>query len=157
MKATNVKAELKVFNQSAVGESPGVIPGLMIRKLAGSAEHPSERISVGLATFGPGTHEHLHWHLIETFHYVVAGKGIVRDIEGNVYNVGPGDVIYGPPGMRGSHEWEVKEMLQILTIKGTNAPERAIQFNIDRATMQSSASLDYLVERGAADMKESFY
>jgi hypothetical protein len=48
-------------------------------------------------------------------------------------------------------------MLQILTIKGTNAPERAIQFNIDRSTMQSSASLDYLVERGAADMKESFY
>ena len=152
-----VRSELKVFNQSSVGESPGVIPGLMIRKLAGSGEHPSERISVGLATFGPGTHEHLHWHLIETFHYVVAGKGIVRDIEGHVYNVGPGDVIYGPPGMRGSHEWEVKEMLQILTIKGTVDPERAIQFNIDRSTMESSASLDYLVGRGVADMKDSFY
>jgi len=152
-----VKSELQVFNQSTVGESPGVIPGLRIRKLAGCPEHPSERISVGLATFGPGTHEHLHWHLIETFHYVVAGKGIVRDIEGNVYNVGPGDVVYGPPGMRGSHEWEVKEMLQILTIKGTVDPERAIQFNIDRSTMDSSASLDYLVGRGVADMKESFY
>ena len=152
-----VKSELQVFNQSSVAETPGVIPGLMIRKLAGCAEHPSERISVGLATFGPGTHEHLHWHLIETFHYVVAGKGIVRDIEGNEYHVGPGDVVYGPPGMRGSHEWEVKEMLQILTIKGTTAAERAIQFNIDRATMQSSAELSYLVERGAADMKESFY
>jgi mannose-6-phosphate isomerase-like protein (cupin superfamily) len=157
MKLKKVKSELKVFNQSSVAESPGVIPGLLIRKLAGGSEHPSERISVGLATFGPGTHEHLHWHLIETFHYVVAGKGIVRDIEGNHYEVGPGDVIYGPPGMRGSHEWEVKEMLQILTIKGTNAPERAIQFNIDRSTMESRASLDYLVERGAADMKESFY
>ena len=152
-----VKSALQVFNQSAVSTAPGVVQGLTIRKLAGSSEHPSERISVGLATFAPGTHEHLHWHLIETFHYVVAGKGIVRDIEGNVYNVGPGDVVYGPPGMRGSHEWEVKEMLQILTIKGTVDPERAIQFNIDRSTMESSASLDYLVGRGVADMKDSFY
>ena len=48
-------------------------------------------------------------------------------------------------------------MLQLLTIKATNAPERAIQFNIDRATMESRADLGYLVERGAADMKESFY
>ena len=152
-----VKSDLQVFNESSVPASPGVVQGLTIRKLAGSAEHPSERISVGLATFGPGTHEHLHWHLIETFHYVVAGKGIVRDIEGNVYNVGPGDVIYGPPGMRGSHEWEVKDSLTILTIKATNAPERAIQFNIDRATMESKAELGYLVERGAANLKESFY
>ena len=152
-----VRSELQVFNQSTVKESPGVIPGLMIKKLAGGSDHPSERINVGLATFGPGTHEHLHWHLIETFHYVVAGNGVVRDIEGNVYDVGPGDVIYGPPGMRGSHEWEVAEMLQILTIKGTVDAGRAIQFNIDRSTMQSSASLDYLVERGMADMKESYY
>lgn len=152
-----VKSDLQVFNESSVPVSPGVVRGLTIRKLAGSVEHPSERISVGLATFGPGTHEHLHWHLIETFHYVVSGKGIVRDIEGNTYDVGPGDVIYGPPGMRGSHEWEVKDTLTILTIKGTNAPERAIQFNIDRATMESKAELGYLVERGAANLKESFY
>ena len=152
-----LKSALKVFSPSEVPQSPGVIQGLTIKKLAGSTLHPSEKINVGLATFGPGTHEHLHWHLIETFHYVVAGRAIVRDIEGNSYNVGPGDVIYGPPGMRGAHEWEVKEALQILTIKATNVPERAIQFNINRETMQSSAELQYLVERGAADMKESFY
>jgi mannose-6-phosphate isomerase-like protein (cupin superfamily) len=152
-----VKSTLQVFNQSDVPLSPGVVKGLMIRKLAGSAEHPSERISVGLATFEAGTHEHLHWHLIETFHYIVAGRGIVRDIEGNTFEVGPGDIVYGPPGMRGSHEWEAKETLQLLTIKATNAPERAIQFNIDRETMESKADLDYLIDRGAADMKESFY
>ena len=152
-----VKSELQVFNQASVKESPGVIPGLKIRRLSGSTEHPSERISVGLATFGPGTHEHLHWHLIETFHYVLAGSAIVRDIEGNEYKVGPGDVVYGPPGLRGSHEWEIKESLQILTIKATNDPQRAIQFNFDRKTMDSSATLEYLVERGAADMKRSFY
>jgi len=93
-----LKSKLQVFNQSTVPVSPGVVDGLTIRKLAGDAHHPSERISVGLATFAPGTHEHLHWHLIETFHYIVAGRGIVRDIEGNSYDVGPGDVVYGPPG-----------------------------------------------------------
>jgi mannose-6-phosphate isomerase-like protein (cupin superfamily) len=148
---------LQVFNQTQVQDSPGVVAGLTVKKLAGDKLHPSERISVGLATFAPGTHEHLHWHLIETFHYIVAGRGIVRDIEGNSYAVGPGDVVYGPPGLRGAHEWEVKETLQLLTIKATNAPERAIQFNIDRATMESKAELGYLVERGAADMKTSFY
>ncbi len=61
--------------------------------------------------------------------HIVAGRGIVRDIEGNSYDLGPGDVVYGPPGMRGAHEWEVKETLRLLTIKATNAPERAIHFH----------------------------
>jgi uncharacterized cupin superfamily protein len=152
-----LKAALQVFNQASVPTSPGVIEGLTIRKLAGSTEHPSERISVGLATFGPGTHEHLHWHLIETFHYIVAGHGIVRDLQGNSYEVGPGDVVYGPPGIRGAHEWEVRETLQLLTIKATNAAERAIQFTIDRAQGECKAELGYLIERGAGDMKESLY
>lgn len=152
-----IESALQVFNQSSVPTSPGVIEGLTIRKLAGSEQHPSERISVGLATFGPGTHEHLHWHLIETFHYIVAGRGIVRDLEGNSYEVGPGDVVYGPPGLRGAHEWEVKESLSLLTIKATNAPERAIQFNIDRERRECKAELSYLIERGAGDMRESFY
>ena len=152
-----LKAALQVFNQASVPTSPGVIEGLTIRKLAGSTEHPSERINVGLATFGPGTHEHLHWHLIETFHYIVAGRGIVRDWEGNSYEVGPGDVVYGPPGIRGAHEWEVRETLTLLTIKATNAPERAVQFTVDRARGECHAELRYLIERGAGDMEESLY
>ena len=152
-----IKSTLQVFNQSRIPEVPGVIKGIMLRKLTGSPEHPSERISVGIATFAPGTHEHLHWHLIETFHYVLAGAATVRDIEGNVYKVGPGDVVYGPPGLRGSHEWEVRESLQLLTVKATNDPERAIQFNFDMSTMASSAELDYLIDRGVEDMKKSFY
>ncbi len=152
-----IESALKVFNQSSLPDHPGVIPGLTIKKLAGGSENPTEKISVGLATFEPGTHEHLHWHLIETFHYVLAGKAIVRDIEDNSYEVGPGDVVYGPAGLTGSHEWEIKESLQLLTIKATNSPERAIQFNFDKKTMDSSASLEYLVQRGVADMKQSFY
>ncbi len=152
-----IKSALQVFNESREPVSPGVVPGLTIKKLAGCAEHPTEKISVGLATFAPGSHEHLHWHLIETFHYIVAGRGIVRDIEGNSFEVGPGDVVYGPPGLTGAHEWEVKETLQLLTIKATNSAERAIQFNMDRSTMESKADLEYLVQRGVADMKNSFY
>ena len=86
-----IKSTLQVFNQSGVPEVPGVIKGIMLKKLTGCPEHPSERINVGIATFAPGTHEHLHWHLIETFHYVLAGAATVRDIEGHVYEVGPGD------------------------------------------------------------------
>jgi hypothetical protein len=59
--------------------------------------------------------------------------------------------------LRGAHEWKVEEELQILTIKATNAPERAIQFTIDGTAMESKADLQYLVDRGAADLKESFY
>ena len=152
-----LKSALKVFNQSEVPQSRGVIEGLTIKKLAGSNLHPSERINVGLATFAAGTHEHLHWHMIETFHYVLSGSAIVRDIEGNSYTVSAGDVVYGPPGLRGAHEWDVKEALQILTIKATNAVERAIQFNLEGEAMQSNADLQYLIERGVADMKDSIY
>ena len=59
--------------------------------------------------------------------------------------------------LRGAHEWEIKESLSLLTIKGTTSAERAIQFNIDRKTMESSADMDYLMARGIADMKGSFY
>ena len=81
----------------------------------------------------------------------------MRDIEGNSWEVGPGDVVFGPAGLRGAHEWEVKESLSLLTIKGTTSAERAIQFNIDSKTLQSSADMQYLVDRGVADMKQSFY
>ena len=92
----NIKSELQVFNQANEPTSPGVIPGLSIKKLAGCKEHPAERISVGLATFGPGTHEHLHWHPIEVFYYVLKGSAVVHDLAGKAYKVGPGDFMAHP-------------------------------------------------------------
>jgi hypothetical protein len=71
--------------------------------------------------------------------------------------VGPGDVVFGPAGLRGAHEWIIKKSLSLLTIKGTTSAERAIQFNIDRKTKDSSADMQYLIDRGVADMKGSFY
>ena len=61
-----LKSALQVFSESDVPVSPGVVQGLTIKKLAGDAGHPSERISVGLATFAPGTHEHLHNIVVES-------------------------------------------------------------------------------------------
>ncbi|MFC1798341.1 cupin domain-containing protein [Thermodesulfobacteriota bacterium] len=125
--------------------------------MAGSAKHPSERIGVILATFKPGTLEHLHWHLTEAFHYIISGRGVVRDIEGNSYDIGPGTVVYAPPGLLGSHEWEVIEELQLISVKGTIDPEKIIQFTVDKSTKESKVDLDYLIERGAADLKKSLY
>jgi hypothetical protein len=31
----------------------------------------------------------------------------MRDIGGNSYPIGPGSAIYAPPGIAGSHEWEI--------------------------------------------------
>ena len=71
-----LESSLQVFNQSSVPTSLGVIEGITLRKLTGTPEHPSERINVALAILAAGTHEHLHFHLIETFHYVVAGRAV---------------------------------------------------------------------------------
>ncbi len=152
-----LKSTLVVFNESDLPSSPGIAQGQTTKRLAGSAEHPSERIGVILASFEPGTIEHLHWHLTEAFHYIVSGRGIVRDIEGNSYNVGPGSVVYAPPGISGSHEWEIKERLQLISIKGTTDPEKIIQFTVDKSTMESKVELDYLIKRGAAALKKSLY
>jgi len=64
--AKTIKSTLKVFNQSEVQGAQGVVGhGQLVKLLAGSAEHPSERLTVSLVTFDPGVHEKLHWHLIE--------------------------------------------------------------------------------------------
>ena len=152
-----LKSTLKVFNEADLPSSPGIAQGQTTKRLAGNAEHPSERIGAIIATFKPGALEHLHWHLVESFHYIISGRGILRDIEGNSYEVGPGSVVYAPPGLLGSHEWEIIEQLQMISVKATTDPEKIIQFTVDKSTMESKADLDYLIKRGAADLKKSLY
>jgi mannose-6-phosphate isomerase-like protein (cupin superfamily) len=112
---------------------------------------------VRLATFKPGTLEHLHWHLIEVFYYVISGRAIMRDIEGRTYDVGPGSVVYAPPGIAGSHEWDVIEELQLIAVRATTDPERTIQFTVDKKTMGSHIEFDFLMRRGGGEFKKSFY
>jgi len=78
----DLKSTLRVFNQTEVSEGPGIAKGQTIKVLAGSAQYPAERIRVSLASFKPGTHEYLHWHLIEVFYYIISGRAVMKDIEG---------------------------------------------------------------------------
>lgn len=152
-----IKSTLKVFSEAETPAAPGVTPGQMQKQLAGDPAHPSERIIVRSVTFEKGTHEKLHWHLIEAFYYVISGRAVMTDIEGKTYDVGPGSVVYAPPGIAASHSWDVREPLKLLGIRGTAEPERTIQFNVDPVTKESSVSVDHLAKRQAIELKKSLY
>ena len=109
-----MKSTLKVFNEAELKSEQGIVHGQTVKVLVGSGLHPTERIRASLASFEPGTLEHLHWHLIEGFYYVISGRAVMTDIEGKTYSVGPGTVVYAPPGMAASHQWDFKERLQLI-------------------------------------------
>lgn len=153
-----IKSTLKVFNQAEVQGAQGVVGhGQLVKLLAGSAEHPTERLTVALVTFDPGIHEHLHWHLIEVFYYVISGRAVMKDIEGKSYDLGPGSVVYATPGIAGSHSWEIKEKLQLIGIRATADPEKTIQFDVDPATQESTMPVERLAKRQAISFKKSLY
>jgi len=153
----DLKSTLGVSNEMDVSSEPGVVSGMTVKQLCGVKGRPSERITVRSATFKPGTLEHLHWHLIEVFYYVISGRAIMRDIEGRTYNVGPGSVVYAPAGIAGSHEWEVIEELRLIAVRATTDPERTIQFTVDGKTMESDIEFDFLMRRGGGEFKKSLY
>ncbi|MEW6332672.1 MAG: cupin domain-containing protein [Thermodesulfobacteriota bacterium] len=152
-----IKSTLKVFTEAETPSAPGVTPGQMQQQLAGDPAHPSERIIVRLVTFAEGTHEKLHWHLIEAFYYVISGRAVMTDIEGKRYDIGPGSVVYAPPGIAGAHSWDIREPLKLIGVRATTDPERTIQFDVDPATGASSVSIDHLTKRQAVAFKRSLY
>ena len=152
-----LKSTLKVFNEADVASREGVTKGQTVKQLAGSAEHPSEKIRVVLASFKPGTHENLHWHLIEAFYYVISGRAVMTDIEGKTHDIGPGSVVYAPPGIAASHSWDIKEQLQLVSIRATTDPENTIQFDVDISSKESSLPLSHLTDRQATSFKRSLY
>ena len=135
-------------------ERPG--GGGIVKVLAGNEERPSERLLVNLVSFNAGTHEQLHWHLIEGLYYVISGTAVMTDIEGRRYDIGPGSVIYYPPGIEGSHGWDYKEPLQLIAIRGSREPGRAVQFSVDESTKESRIGLDELDKRGAVRFKSLY-
>ena len=143
----NEESTLLVVDQANITESPGGAVGQTLKPLVGYAGVPTERIRASLATFAPGSHEHLHWHLIEVYYYVLSGHAIVRDYHGKEYEVGPGVSIYAPAGLAGAHEWQVKEGLQLLAFRATTDRHRMIQFTVDRDTKQSSISHMELIKK----------
>ena len=152
----NLKSTLVVFNEADVKGGPGIVEGQTMKMLVGSKERPSERLSVALATFKPGTLEQLHWHLIEGVYYVISGRAVMRDIEGKRHNLGPGSVIYAPAGIAGSHDWDIKEELQLIGIRATNDPSRLIQFDVDESTKKSTIEFKQLMRWGVSKFKSLY-
>jgi mannose-6-phosphate isomerase-like protein (cupin superfamily) len=146
----DIKSTLVVTNSGKLTPLPGAAPGLTLQPLIGSGDRPSDRIRVALATFEPNTLEALHWHPIEAFYFVISGRATVRDCEGKEYDAGPGTAIYAPPGIAGAHEWEVKESMQLLSIRASTDTTKKLQFTVDKETKRSYIDLDELLRRDGA-------
>ena len=142
-----VAAALQVRSEKTIEGRRGVVDGQTYQQLIGVPDRPTDRVRIGRATYRAHTLEPLHWHPVEALYYVIAGDAVVRDIEGNEYEVGPGSFIYAPAGLAGAHEWEVGETLELLDIRATNETHRKMQFTVDRATLRSYIDLDELEKR----------
>ncbi len=152
-----IKPTMRIVNKKQAKDTHGAIKGQTVRPLCGSKQFPSERIRVGHAKFGANLHEHLHWHPIVVLYYVLKGTVVVRDLAGKEYKVGPGDSIYTPPGLAGSHEWQTgQDGLELLSIRATNDGHRRMQFTVDRATGVSSIDM-HEINRMDAVSFESHY
>ena len=151
-----LKSTLKVFNAADVKDEPGIVEGQTIKRLVGNDERPSERIHAIRASFIPGIHEPLHWHFVEAFYYVISGRAVMTDIEGKRYDLGPGSFVYAPAGIAGTHDWDIKEPLQLIGVRGTTHREKMIQFTVDEATKESSITFEHLMRAGG-DRFKSFY
>jgi mannose-6-phosphate isomerase-like protein (cupin superfamily) len=152
----DVKSTLRVIDQGNVGAQGGVTDGQKLQRLIGHKEEPTDRLRVALATYAPGTIEDLHWHPIEACYFIISGHAIVRDIEGKEYHVGAGTMIYAPPGIAGAHEWEVKESLQLLSIRASTDSARKLQFTVDKANKRSYIDLEELASRGGISFKSHY-
>ena len=151
-----VKSTLKVIDQAGLKSRPGVCKGQTQKQLVGFPELPTERIRVSVATYEAGSLEKLHWHPIESFYYIISGHATVRDIEGREYEVGAGTFIYTPAGIAGAHEWEAKEGLELIAVRGTNEPDKKFQFTVDKKTKRSYIELDELARRGGISFKSHY-
>ena len=151
-----VKSTLRVIDQADVKARGGVTDGQTLKPIVGFADTPTDRIRIAVATYEPGTLEPLHWHPIEAFYYIISGHAIVRNIEGEEFHVGGGTGIYAPPGIAGAHEWEVKESLQLLSVRASTEPDRKMQFTVDKETKRSYIDLEELVKRGGVSFKSHY-
>ena len=152
----DVKPTLRVVSRHKLKSQPGVTKGQTVQALVGHSEVPTDRVRVAYATYEPGTVEQLHWHPIEAFYFVTAGHAIVRDLDGNEYEVGAGSFIYAPPGIAGAHEWEVKEHLELVSFRASTESNRKLQFTVDKKTKRSYIDLNDLVKRGGVSFKSHY-
>ena len=153
----DVKPTLKVINQTDIPGHRGVTDAQHYQRLVGAPESmATDRIAVGRAVYKPGIYEQLHWHPVEACYYVIAGHATVCNFNGDEFEVGPGSVIYAPAGIAGAHEWEVKESLQLLSVRATTEVDRKPQFTVDKKTKRSYIDLEELAKRGGLSFKSHY-
>jgi quercetin dioxygenase-like cupin family protein len=152
----DIKSTLLVLSEADVKAQTGVTQGQTLKALIGTGNHPTDRIRIALANYEPNTTEQLHWHPIEACYFVISGEAIVRDVNGKEYKAGPGTIIYCPPGIAGAHEWEVKEKLQLLSIRASTESNRKMQFTVDKETMRSYIDLEDLAKRDGISFKSHY-
>ena len=151
-----VKSTMKVIDAAKVEKKEGMArKGHTIQTLVGT-DIPADRMRVAVASYEPGVLEKLHWHPIEALYYIISGHVIVRDIEGREFELGPGMAIYCPPGIAGAHEWETKDHVQLLAVRGTTESDRKLQFTVDPQTMRSYVDLEDLARSEAISFKSHY-
>ncbi len=151
-----VKSTLKVIDEGGLKSQRGVTDGQTLKRIVGHPEVPTDRVRIARATYQAGTLEKLHWHPIEAFYYMISGHATVRDFEGREYDAGPGTSIYAPAGIAGAHEWEVKESLELLSVRASTDPARKMQFTVDKETKRSYIDLEELAGRGGVSFKSHY-
>jgi mannose-6-phosphate isomerase-like protein (cupin superfamily) len=157
----DLKSTLRVFNEVEIdggGSKVGVdVKGIQSRKvLIGNEERATERLRIHLNIFRPGTKVPLHWHLIEAVYYVIRGRAVMEDIEGKSHEIGPGGVVYYPAGIAGAHSWEIKEEMELISVRATTEREKLIQFSVDKSTKESTIKFDDLLRCGGAQFKSLY-
>ena len=60
------------------------------------------------------------------------------------------------PGLAGAHEWEVKEGLQLLSVRASTESVRKMQFTVDKKTKRSYIDIDELARRGGLSFKSHY-
>lgn len=121
-----------------------------VKPLIGS-QTPTERFQLAHAYFEPNTHEPLHWHLTEVAYYVLSGVAYPYDVNGKVYELKQGAILYAGPGIAGAHAWQSRDQpFELLAIRASADPATTYpQFNIiDEQTKQSTVEFDSLVSAG---------
>ena len=151
-----LKSTLKVFHEAELQGKEGHAKGHITKILVGDKECPSERIRVTLNTFEPGTQVPVHWHTVEKLYYCIAGRAVLKDVNGKTYEIGPGHSIFITPGIACAHGWDVKERLQLLSILATTTPERNIQFSVDPTTLKSYIEFNDLIKEAGATFKSLY-
>ena len=151
-----IESTLKVIYVADVEARQGGPPSRrqMVKSILGR-ETPTERLQVGVADFKQGGYAGLHWHTDERCYYCVSGRAILTDINGKAYNIGPGTAVYPPPGIAGSHSWDVKEDLQLIVIFSDWHSFSIPQFYVDK-DKNSTVDLERLIRAGQTSIKPLF-